>query len=503
MKHFSVLMLFAILLLQTACASESVGGETDTADTAQTPVTESAEPDPDAVILDRLPADTDFGGKQIRIRINTFDQTQYDAELFMKGPEEADGDIVYDAIIERNNMVAERLNVEFVYDISNFAYDGVYPDLEKIIMAGDDVYDIIAEQQYGMLLAATNNLLYDFYDSDINDFSQIYWWEEYMEQIQLNLDARYIVAGDYFLDVVEVASAVFVNKNMYEQHYESLDTLYQLVFDGKWTIDALGQYIKDFSIDVNGDGKLAPGDVFAMNFSRNSMDAFTFGSGISFVERGEDGFPVLNAENPAISDFTERFAALYFEPGTTYDFNVGVTEAEYYRNQRTAFASRELLFLNDYLAAVKNLRDMEDNYGILPIPKMDESVDAYRTLSHDTAIVGGIPTTCPEPEIGCTVLEALCSMSHNTTMRTYFESAMKVKYARDEASSQIIDLLHDSITMNFCYAFSPQINAYMPIFRQLFDAKASNYTTKYAAIKSGVEAKLEELIETYKLNSEN
>ena len=236
------------------------------------------------------------------MRINTFDQTQYDAELFMKGPEEADGDIVYDAIIERNHMVEERLNVEFVYDISNFAYDGVYPDLEKIIMAGDDVYDIIAEQQYGMLLAATNNLLCDFYDSSINDFSQVYWWEEYMEQIQLNLDARYIVAGDYFLDVVEVASAVFVNRNLYEQHYESMDTLYQLVFDGKWTIDALGQYIKEFSIDVDGDGKLAPGDVYAMNFSRNSMDAFTFGSGIPFVERGEDGFPILMAEDPAITD---------------------------------------------------------------------------------------------------------------------------------------------------------------------------------------------------------
>ena len=180
-----------------------------------------------------------------------------------------------------------------------------------------------------------------------------------------------------------------------------------------------------------------------MNFSRNSMDAFTFGSGIPFVERGEDGFPILMAEDPAITDFTERFAALYFEPATTRDFNVGVTEAEYYRNQRTAFASRELLFLNDYLAAVKNLRNMEDNYGILPIPKMDESVDVYRTLSHDTAIVGGIPTTCPTPDISCTILEALCSMSHNTTMRTYFESAMKVKYARDEASSQIIDLLHD------------------------------------------------------------
>ena len=500
--------LLALLLVGAACASacgDAQSGQTDVqtgsvTNTATEAVTEEAE----KIILDAIPEGTDYAGKQIRIRINTFDQTQFGSEIFMMGPEEADGDIVHDAILERNQMVEERLNVAFTYEIVDFTYDKVYPDLQKIIMAGDDVYDLIIDQQYGMLKIAADNMLYNFNNSDVNDFSQVYWWNEYMDELQLNERARFLVAGDYFLDVVEVASAIFFNKAMYQSHYEDPNELYQLAFDGKWTIDALGAYVKEFSQDIDGNGSLNDGDVFAMNMSRNFMDAQVFGSGVIFMERGEDGYPVLNLEDPLITTVMEEIVANYIEPKKTFNFGTvaGVTEAEYYQNQRKAFSDQKLLFLNDYIAAVKDLRAMKDDYGILPIPKVDESIDKYRSVSHDTALVGGIPTTCPEPEKICTVLEALCSMSHNTSMQTYFESAMKVKYARDESSSQMIDLLHDSITQSFCYAFASQINDYHEIFRSLFDSGKATYTTSYAKKQKAITKLYEKMITAYEENIE-
>ncbi|MBQ7982205.1 MAG: extracellular solute-binding protein, partial [Clostridia bacterium] len=368
-KNQTAALLAALLLCAScaaACGDAQSGGQADTEQAAGTDaVTEAVTEEAEKIILDAIPEGTDFGGKEIRVRINTFDQTQYESEIFMKGPDEADGDVVHDAILERNQRVEERLNVKFTYEIVDFTYDKVYPDLQKIIMAGDDVYDLIVDQQYGMLKVAADNMLYNFFESDVNDFSQVYWWEEYMDELQLNDDARFLVAGDYFLDVVEVASAIFFNKAMYQEHYEDAMDLYELAFDGKWTIDALGEYVKEFSIDVNGDGTLADGDVFAMNMSRNYMDAQVFGSGVVFMERGSDGYPVLNLEDPRITECMEKIVENYIEPNKTFNFGTvaGVTEAEYYQNQRTAFANRELLFLNDYLAAVKDLRDMKDDYG--------------------------------------------------------------------------------------------------------------------------------------------
>lgn len=500
--------LLALLLIAAACASacgDAQPGQTDIQTGAVTDAaTEAVTEEDEKIILDAIPEGTDYAGKQIRIRINTFDQTQFGSEIFMMGPEEADGDIVHDAILERNQMVEERLNVAFTYEIVDFTYDKVYPDLQKIIMAGDDVYDLIIDQQYGMLKIAADNMLYNFNNSDVNDFSQVYWWNEYMDELQLNERARFLVAGDYFLDVVEVASAVFFNKAMYQSHYEDPNELYQLAFDGKWTIDALGQYVKEFSQDIDGNGSLNDGDVFAMNLSRNYMDAQVFGSGVVFMERGDDGYPVLNLEDPLITTVMEKIVENYIEPKTTFNFATvsGVTEAEYYQNQRKAFSDQKLLFLNDYIAAVKDLRSMKDDYGILPIPKVDESIDHYRSVSHDTALIGAIPTTCPDPDKICTVLEALCSMSHNTTMKTYFESAMKVKYARDEASSQMIDLLHNSITQSFCYAFASQINDYHEIFRSLFDSGKATYTTQYAKKQKAIAKLYDKMITAYEENVE-
>lgn len=462
--------------------------------------TEAVTEDPANRILDKIPEGTDFGGLEIRIRCNDFDQTQYEAELFVKGPDEADGDIVHDAILARNQKVEERLNVKFVYQVESYTYDQVYQPTQKLIMSGDDVYDLFVDQQYGLLKVAADNMLYNFKDNGINDFSQNYWWDEYMDQLQLGADARFIVAGDYFLDVVEVASAIFFNKAMYESHYEDSEELYQLAFDGKWTIEEFGKYIKEFYSDVNGDGKVDDGDLFSMNLSRNYMDAQVFGSGVQFMSRDKDGYPVLNMKDEKIANLMEIIKLNMFEPETTFNFATvsGVTEAQYYQNQRTSFANRQMLFLNDYLAAVKDLRDMKDDYGILPIPKMDESVDAYRSVSHDTAQVGAIPTTCQNADKVCTVLEALCSMSHNTTMQTYFEQAMKVKYARDEKSSEMIDLLHDSITSNFVYAFGPQMNNVYEIFRAMFDSKSSDYASRYAKMEKTVEKQLEKAITAYK-----
>ncbi|MBR5220134.1 MAG: hypothetical protein IKV66_04020 [Clostridia bacterium] len=504
MKTRNTAALLALLLLGASCIASCGNAQSENqpvvTEVDSATVTEAVEEvDPYATILDAIPEGTDYAGKQIRMRINTFDQTQYDSELFMKGPDEADGDVVHDAILERNQRVEERLNVEFTYEIVDLTWDNVYPDLNKIIMAGDDVYDLIVDQQYGMLKILTANMLYNIYNCDVNDFSQSYWWDEYMTEIQISNDARYIFAGDYFLDIVEVASAIFFNKAMYQSHYEDPNELYQLAFDGKWTIDELGKYVKEFSKDIDGNGKLEDGDVFAMNLSRNYMDCQVFSSGVTFMTRGADGYPVLNLEDPLITTVMEKIVTNYIEPEKTFNFGTvsGVTEAEYYQNQRKAFADQKLLFLNDYIAAVKDLRNMKDDYGILPIPKMDESVDKYRSVSHDTALVGGIPTTCPEPEKICTVLEALCSMSHNTTMITYFESAMKVKYARDESSSKMIDLLHDSITMSFPYAYASQINNYHENFRTLFDSGKANYSTTYAKKKKATDKAFEKMITAY------
>ena len=88
MKHTrKTTALLALLLLAASCTAACVDAQTDvTPDAPQTTsaVTEAVTEEAEKIILDAIPEGTDLAGKQIRIRINTFDQTQFGSEIFMR-----------------------------------------------------------------------------------------------------------------------------------------------------------------------------------------------------------------------------------------------------------------------------------------------------------------------------------------------------------------------------------------------------------------------------------
>lgn len=48
--------------------------------------------------LDSIPENTDLEGLTVRVRLDDFDQTQYNCAKFYMGPEELTGDVLYDSI---------------------------------------------------------------------------------------------------------------------------------------------------------------------------------------------------------------------------------------------------------------------------------------------------------------------------------------------------------------------------------------------------------------------
>ena len=73
---------------------------------------------------------------------------------------------------------------------------------------------------------------------------------------------NYLLAGDFFLDIIRSAHAMYVNKDLFKERYESADELYEHVNNMTWTQEVFQGYIKDFYQDVNGDGKPDDGDIY-------------------------------------------------------------------------------------------------------------------------------------------------------------------------------------------------------------------------------------------------
>ena len=179
----------------------------------------------------------DYGGEEIRMLVSA---NNYDgmgsSNYAIKHEEGTDGDIVKDAVYKRNIAVEDLLNVKFVFTDNEQNYDNIKSSLSKLIMAGDDSYDLVIHDLFPLCTLSVQNNFINTYDLKYIDFSQDYWYDAYMRDVSFSSDEqRYILAGDYFLDILRSAHALYVNKEMFNSIFESADELYEHVFNGTWT----------------------------------------------------------------------------------------------------------------------------------------------------------------------------------------------------------------------------------------------------------------------------
>ena len=143
MKNRTLALLLAGLLtagMLVSCGSTEDKPETnipnaENEETAGETVPET-EPDPFA--------DTDFGGQSLRINSSNDFTDATNAHRFIAGSGEMNGEIVNDAVYKRNETVQELLNVTLEITPSEWMYSNANTQIEKIVLAGDSQFDIVA-----------------------------------------------------------------------------------------------------------------------------------------------------------------------------------------------------------------------------------------------------------------------------------------------------------------------------------------------------------------------
>ena len=122
---------------------------------------------------DPLPADLDLGGETIRI-VSRNGDTDTAIEFYS---DEATGDIVSDAVYNRNMKVSDRLgvNLEFIYQSDVTRHNGFGDKIRQSVMADSDDYDIIANALYNTVPLIFDGLFLDLNAMKYLDFDQPWW----------------------------------------------------------------------------------------------------------------------------------------------------------------------------------------------------------------------------------------------------------------------------------------------------------------------------------------
>lgn len=495
-----ILSLCLALLMLMGTAAELVACSTgETKENNTTPPTSAAEEQTQEEI-DPF-AGVNYGGREFRIytSTNVASVGMGNSNALIQGNETTDGNAVNDAVVERNMVVEDKLGINLKYTALDVQYTGVFGEIRKLVSAGTDEYDLVINDLFPFAnLSIEGNFSNILSDECVFDFDKNYWYREYMDDLRLVDGYQYLLAGDYFIDIIRSAHCLLFNKDMYKEHYQSdPNEVYSWVENYEWTYEKLNEMVTDMYIDKNLNGKVDYGDQFGLSLLEywGSSIGFVVSANPGFISRMEDGTPYVTlTEGNRASDLVEKFTALAQ--------NDSVCEGLTSDGKILQDFTEGLSLVCDYqrLGSLENtiLRDMQAEMGVLPYPMLYAEDKQYTTAAHDTTELGAILTTNKDLAFTSTVIEVLCRETSKILMPQYYQNALQIQYVNDPYASSMIQIIHDNFRNAFILAYNDATGSKMlNVFAEAVKA-GRTFSVAYKAHEKSVKRSLETVIRKFK-----
>jgi Bacterial extracellular solute-binding protein. len=380
--------------------------------------------------------DMDFSGADVRI-LNMNEEDMW-WTLTLACPESETGEVINDAVYTRNRMIEEKYNLNFAE--IKVAAGSIVSTVTNSVKADSDDYDIILPFSYNIGTLAMQGMLYDLATLDYIDFNNLWWGSSVKD---FSIDGRvYFAISDFLLSDKENVSILMYNKKIADNLGMLSDSeLYQLVNDGGWVWDKFIDMIKAASADLNGNGTYDIDDRYGlMTADYWAYPALMSVSGQQYVTKNSDDIPVFTANNEKFINIFGKIMELmndrnyvtrqYIEFDTSYD----------HVEWGVMFTGDKALFCNEVLSCVRLYKEMESDFAVVPLPKLDETQDKYYSYSVWATCIG-MPVTVRDPDKIALALDALSSLSRQLVIPAYYEVAIAVKYFRDDMSFKMLDII--------------------------------------------------------------
>ncbi len=404
----------------------------------------------------------DMDGATIGFCIAETDGDYFHLRSIRPDDEESD-DTVDKAVFARNAKIEAYFNCSI--EVMDYVTGGLNKTIQSQLLAGVPEYDILGARQYDDVQLALRGIVYDMSKLE-EDYPEAqgylnldapYWPQVYNDGLKVG-NGRYWVTGDLCLRYSGGYYCYFVNHTMYNEFLEDdYGNIYDIVRNGNWTLDQLLTMTAGLWEDTDGDDTTSKGDRLAIAQPvHDNTNGLAISAGVQFSFRHDDGSVELtfHSGNSLLVSFMEKFNNLLVAPGVQ-DYGADMPGA------MGKFAMGEAVFAGGRLnQAELYLQDMDDNYGILPNPKLNDSQADYYSSIHDGVSLYGINNASEQVPYAALILDAMEMESRKTVRPAYFDSAVKIKYSRGGDDAEMIDLMDRTAYSDFVYVwqFSAEMN---------------------------------------------
>ncbi len=489
-KTLTILLLLAMLTgTLSGCGDSGTTNETTTngTDTTTESQTEDTAPKAD------LP-DVDLGG--YAFRVYTRDTDHHTKEVYA---EELTGEVVNDAVYTRNARVEDQYNVVLeAVEVTEDPESTMMNEFSRIVMAGEDAFDVALMHTVNAGSTAIQGVAYNWNDVPYVDFTKPWWNTVLAEELEYN-DMLFLAVSDYCISAIDYTWAFVYNRDLARDN--GIEDLYTTVEEGKWDFDTFRSLCEQVKVDMNGDGKMDYDDQYGFTTHYNSAVCnWSFAFDIRYVARDESGEPYVLPQSDKMMTAVEKLYGLFFEDGSTLYCNDSVVKAMGYSSHDAAvsgfFKEGKSLFAALRIYVIDELRDMESDFGIIPFPKFDADQDGYYTHVDGHAPLMILPKTLQNPENAGLVMEALAFESNQSVVPAVYEIVLQSKYARDEASSRMLDLILNGRVYTFGYMYDNWKGMQWTL-TNMMNSKSKDYASYYAKQEKGAEAQLKSVLESF------
>ncbi|MBE6611222.1 MAG: extracellular solute-binding protein [Ruminococcaceae bacterium] len=478
-----IAILLAVLMTASSCGG---GTSTDTTTSTSSADTTSAD------TAEKYPYESaDFGGYEFTFL--NLDVCDWANQMLV--PEESTGELLNDAIFERNMKVEEALNIT-IRELTG-SVDSLASLVKTAVTAGDPTYDVAMTQIHDL-----GGLLSDGYFVDLAEISTINldepWWDQTIVEAATIKDHCYFATSDITFHPFEATWVMYFHKEKFEKL--GLEDPYQVVRDGKWTMDKLTEYVSQ-SANLNGqetfkfdqtNGTAEYGVVSHNLFMEGLILCF----GENLLDESGD-MPVFVEANERLVTAFEKITALTKPDGYYLDRDSDGIQGGADRIS-VEFKKGRTLFMSETLGHIANLRDGSFDFGILPMPKLDEKQENYISLTGSWGtLMTTIPKSCSDPERAGKVLDMMAYESSISLIEPYYDTWLTQKGVRDEESAEMLQIIQDTRTINIGKMFGWTTSLTNSSLIVLLAMGNPDVTSKMAAQKDSINAAIAKTYEAF------
>ena len=404
--------------------------------------------------------DVDFRGKTFVIAGETGTDERWDSakEIYAE-----DASPISVAVRNRNLMVEKLYNCKIELKASDApskaAMDEVTGGLHTI-----DMYT----NKYNTLGAYTNGNNYNLYTLGI-DFSHDWWDQNFVNTYTVKdnngVTSMYSMVGDFSLSAFAATHALMFNKSVMDNS-SITDNVYDLVREGKWTMDKFVEMIKAAAKDENGNSTFAyaDGDIMGWLRTGHATHGMHAASALPIISNENGTFKFSVPDNAAAwTDIIDKAREVWGTAGA---------ESTGYTSVQNALQDGKTLFGSEVLDVLERMKDADTTIGLLPYPKYSESQENYAHYVDNHLFYYCVPTSVEATtELGQFIELYACHSKY--LVRPIWIDTYCYEYCGDSDSADMLEIILNSRTYDPAYLGWATVEA--DVSHQI-DGNANNIT---------------------------